>query len=230
MALPIVLPIAAEGAAALAGALGLTAAAGLATSKPSWYKPEPLPISAQQKLELAKFLATHGLPKETNVVSIPSADNALVLRPEYRTEVSPVTYDDFIMESRLGDAWGVLRGKKKVAETKPESNGSEQKGKKSNGTKKPDDTKKSNTPKEEPKEDPKWKKGPITSSLKFLRDYWQYPVAAEALSEYAKHKGWINRSIGDWIFTSNKESSNKEESDDIQLTDADLEWARQFTK
>lgn len=232
MALPIVLPAIAEGAAALSAALGLTA---IATKNDQNFGNINLNgIRTAAGLNIAPLvISTGALFNKANSpvkVNVPSADNALVLRPEYRTEVVPVTYDDFIMESRLGDAWGVLRGKKQVAETKPESNGSEQKGKKSNGTKKPDDTKKSNTPKEEPKEDPKWKKGPITSSLKFLRDYWQYPVAAEAFSEYAKHKGWINRSIGDWIFTSNKESSNKEESDDIQLTDADLEWARQFTK
>lgn len=212
MALPIIIP-AAEGAAALAGAIGLTAAAGLTSSKPSWYKPEPLPISPQQKLELAKFIATHGLPKKTNVVSIPSADNALVLRPEYRTEVVPVTYNDFIMESRLGDAWGVLRGKKKVAET--ESNGSKQE---------------DNTPKEDPKNNDKkpfWKSG-LGKAVK-----WTGGIAGTALA--APHI-W---NLGSWYFmdyvpsqiqSRNQESTKSNEPEYIKLTEEELKKLERLTK
>lgn len=227
MALPIIIP-AAEGAAALAGTIGLTAAAGLAASKPNWYKPEPLSISPQQKLELAKFIATHGLPKETNVVDIPAADNALVLRPEYRTEVTPVTYNDLIMGSRLGDAWGVLRGKKQV-KTEDTSGSSE-----SQENPKPENPKPEN-PKNNNKK-PFWKSG-LGKTIKWTVGLPAGYYGLKGIVKGGAYIGnWIEDEFNDWRnipdyyreVSSRNDESKKENSKDSEITDADREWAAQF--
>ena len=218
MSLPIVLPAVAKGAAALSAALGLTAAVTSNKKEHSnlWNTEDLSNAFVQQNLPLIAAINVVKSKKQQPVTTnIPTAENALVLRPEYRTEVIPITYDDLIMESRLGDAWGVLRGKKQVAEQNAsESSGSQENPKPEN-------------PKNNDKK-PFWKSG-LGKVVK-----WTGGIAGTALA--APHL-W---NVGSWYFmdyvpsqikSRNQESTKEketEEKEDIQITDADREWAAQF--
>lgn len=216
MALPIVLPAIAEGAAALSAALGLTA---IATKNDQNFGNINLNrIRTATGLNIAPLVISTGvLFNKANSpvkVNVPSADNALVLRPEYRTEVAPVTYDDFIMESRLGDAWGVLRGKKKVAEQDTSgSSGSQENPKPEN----PENNDKK----------PFWKSG-LGKAVK-----WTGGIAGTALA--APHI-W---NLGSWYFmdyvpsrirSRNQESTKSNEPEYIELTEEELKKLERLTK
>lgn len=218
MPLPIALPAVAKGAAALSAALGLTAAVISNEKKHSnlWNTEDLSNAFVQQNLPLITAINIIKSKKQQPVTTnIPTAENALVLRPEYRTEVIPVTYDDLIMESRLGDAWGVLRGKKQVAEQDTSDNSGSQ------------ENPKPENPKNNDKK-PFWKSG-LGKAVK-----WTGGIAGTALA--APHL-W---NVGSWYFmdyvpsqikSRNQESTKEkksEEKEDIQITDTDREWAAQF--
>lgn len=215
MAFPFALPAVAKGAAALSAALGLTAAVTSNKKEHStpWNEEELQDKFMQQYLQSKTAINVAKSKKQHPVITnIPTAENALVLRPEYRTEIIPVTYDDLIMESRLGDAWGVLRGKKQVkTEDTSGSSGSQE-------NPKPED------PKNNDKK-PFWKSG-LGKAIK-----WTGGIAGTALA--APHL-W---NVGSWYFmdyvpsqikSRNQESTKEEESEDIQITDAARELAAQF--
>lgn len=94
MALPIVIPAIAKGAAALSSALGLTTLAGLKVDSDNitldTSEMKNAFIQQNMPLIIASMAAKAKMQQPT--INIPAAENALVLKPEYRTVTMPTEF------------------------------------------------------------------------------------------------------------------------------------------
>lgn len=99
MALPIVIPVIAKGAMALSAALGLTALANSKTDDNNAFDTSGIKDAFfQRNLQLTIPLMAAKAKMQQPTISktnIPTAENALVLKPEYRTESHPFSLNLF---------------------------------------------------------------------------------------------------------------------------------------
>lgn len=99
MALPIVIPAIVEGAALLSAALGLTALASSKTDDNNAFDTSGIKDAFFQRnlqLRIPLMWAKAKIQQPTiTKTNIPTAENSLVLRPEYRTESHPFSLDLF---------------------------------------------------------------------------------------------------------------------------------------